>query len=73
MSRLIILFFSSDQVFVQGRVLSSRRNPETGGENLSSIPVTPGTVFDLLTHLCTNNNKSRLLFLSAEMFKKPLW
>ena len=50
MSRLIILFFSSDQVFVQGRVLSSRRNPETG-ENLSSIPVTPGTVFDLLTHL----------------------
>ena len=72
MSRLIILFFSSDQVFVQGRVLSSRRNPETG-ENLSSIPVTPGTVFDLLTHLCANRNKSCLLFSSAEMFKKPLW
>ena len=29
-------------------------------------------VLDLLNPKCANRNKSRLLFLSAEMFKKPL-
>ena len=28
---------------------------------------------NILTPYCANRNKSRLLFSSAEMFKKPLW
>ena len=41
--------------------------------HFSSIALTPRMGFLHFYPYCANCNKSRLLFSSAEMFKKPLW